>query len=191
MKRDLLGWIALAAVVVGLVGFRIHRVREREASAGGPPFTLTDARTGQPFTDQTLLGTPTALFFGFTACPDVCPTTLATATRWLAALGPDGARLRFAFVTVDPERDTVERMKQYVTAFDPRIVGLVGTRAETDRVIARFGVFANKVPHADTYTYDHTALVLMVDARGVSVGTVDHDESDEVVLGKLRGLIAR
>jgi len=157
-----IGWAALGVAMLGVVGWRLHRVVNLEPDQGAP-FALVDARSGLPFTEATLYGTPTALFFGFTSCPEVCPTTLARAKGHLDALGPEAPGLRFVFVTVDPERDTPHKLAAYLGAFDPRIVGLTGSRSEVDKAMKRFGIFAQKVEHGDTYSYDHTALVLLID----------------------------
>ncbi len=181
--------VALAVIVAGgLIALRA--TRDGPAPDPGPPFALVDARTGQPFTEQTLFGAPAAIFFGFTHCPDVCPTSLATASRWMKALGDDADDLRVLFITVDPERDTAEKMAAYVTGFGAPIIGLTGPRAEVDRAIKRFGVIAQKVPQGESYTYDHTALLVLIDRAGQITGTVDpHDDADELAVGKLRALV--
>jgi len=190
MNLRVAGYVALGLAAVALIAARIQGL-ESPTEDHGPPFALVDARTGQPFTQDTLYGQPTAMFFGFTSCPEICPTTLARITTYVKKLGRDADKIRFAFVTVDPERDTAERMKAYVEAFSPRIVGLTGTRAEIDRTIARFGVFAKKIPSGDDYTYDHTAVLLLVDRAGMTTGTADpHDAPEDEVMTKLRGLIA-
>ena len=186
-SKVLLG--ALAAVgVVGLLfiaGGKLlgHRTVER-------PFRMTETRTGQPFTEQSLAGQPTALFFGFTSCPEVCPTALATVGRWLKALGPDANGLRVLFVSVDPERDTPELMEKYLGGFDPRIGGLWGPRSETDRIEAAFDIVARRVPSGNSYAFDHTALVLLFNRQGQHVDSVDFEDPQEKVLGKLRAVMA-
>lgn len=184
--------MALAAVlVVGITLVVWSKSGDRPAGTGGP-FSLVDARTGKPFTDRDLAGKPAALFFGFTHCPDVCPTALVTASEWLKALGPQAAALRFVFVTVDPERDTPDQMARYLQAFDPRIVGLTGSRAEVDAMIEAYGVFAEKRPGSgEAYSYDHTALIFLVDARGELVGSLDFEQPQDVALARLRELIAQ
>jgi len=183
-------WIAAAlALSVGLGALLWLRGARSESSARA--FSLIDAKSGQRFTDQDLRGEPAALFFGFTHCPDVCPTALSVAGRWLKALGGHGDQLRFVFMTVDPERDTQQSMAQYLRAFDPRIVGLTGTRAEIDRVIEGYQVHAQKVPSpsGEGYAYDHTALILLYDASGRFSGTLDFEDPEDAALAKLRTLI--
>ena len=182
-----------ALVAVGVTGLLFVGVGVliRQRQHAPLTFQLTDVETGQPFSEASLVGQPTALFFGFTTCPDVCPTALVTAGRWLDALGAEAAGLRFVFVTVDPERDTPEMMARYLTAFDPRISGLSGTRAQTDRIIAAYNIVATKVPSGTSYRYDHTSLILLIDRQGHMVDAVDFHDPEDKALGKLRALIKR
>ena len=132
------------------------------ASVGGP-FTLT-TQEGKPLSDTDLQGSPFLVFFGFTHCPDICPTKLFEISEALRAAG-DGAKakgLKALFITVDPERDTPDAMKSYLGSFDPRIVGLSGDRPAIDAVIKAYRAYAKKVPLKDgDYTMDHTALIYL------------------------------
>ena len=159
------------------------------ASIGGP-FRLVDQK-GTPVTEAALQGHPSALFFGFTYCPDVCPTTLADMTIWLTDLGAGGDRLKVFFVTVDPERDTQEAMAAYLEAFDPRITGLIGSRAAIDAMLKGYRVYSRKVDGTDSapYTMDHTASVYLLDDKAQFVGTVDYQEKPETALAKLKRLV--
>jgi protein SCO1 len=172
--------IALVAVVAAVVGAGIAvSLRDDAASpAAAPPpslaagtqlpkprtlqdFTLTDI-DGQPVTLATLRGQPSLLFFGFTQCPDVCPTTLAM----LASVRERArdAQLRIVLVSVDPERDTPERLGAYVRAFDPSFTGLTGTVAEVEQLARQLGVAAVRVPRpGGDYTIDHSAALLWLD----------------------------
>jgi protein SCO1/2 len=159
------------------------------AAAIGGPFSLVD-QTGAPVTEAALKGHPSAMFFGYTFCPDVCPTTLADMTLWLQELGPVGDRLKVYFVTVDPERDTPDAMAEYLQAFDPRIVGLTGDRAAVDAMLAAFRVYARKTGEdGDYYLMDHTASVYLLDENAQFVGTVDYQEAPETALAKLKRLV--
>jgi protein SCO1/2 len=154
----------------------------------GGPFTLTD-QNGNTVTEAALQGHPSALFFGYTYCPDVCPTTLADLTGWMQQLGADADRLKVYFVTVDPERDTRETMASYLQAFDPRIVGLTGSRDQVDQILKDYRVFSRKVPGADgSYTMDHTATVYLLDKTAQFVATLDYQEKPDVALQKLKRL---
>lgn len=140
------------------------------ASAVGGPFALTTAE-GKTLTDKDLRGAPFLVFFGFTHCPDICPTKLFEISEVLRAAGPKGEKLKALFVTVDPERDTAETLKSYLGSFDPRIIGLTGERAAVDAAIKAYRGYAKKVPLKDgDYTMDHTALVYLMDRNGGFVG---------------------
>jgi protein SCO1/2 len=154
----------------------------------GGPFRLT-SHEGKAFTDEDLKGKPFAVFFGFTHCPEVCPTTLYDLTQDLEALGKDADRMRVAFITVDPAQDTPELMKTYLGSFDPRIVGLTGTEEEIAAVAKAYKVYYRKVPTESGYTMDHTATILLMDSRGEFYGTSNFQESQEVRREKLRKLV--
>jgi protein SCO1/2 len=137
-------------------------------SAIGGPFKLVD-QNSKPITDQDLKGRPFLVFFGFTHCPDVCPTTLFEVSEIFRALGPDaGAKdIRALFVTVDPERDTPAVLKDYLSSFDPRVIGVTGAAAAIAAVEKAYRVYAKKVPlDGGGYTMDHTALVYLMDKDG-------------------------
>ena len=135
-------------------------------AAIGGPFQLTD-QAGQTVTDQNLKGRPTLIFFGFTHCPDVCPTSLFEISEVLKAMGTDADRVNAWFVSVDPERDTAAAMKDYLSSFDPHLKGLTGEPAAVAKVISYYRVYARKVPLKDgDYTMDHTALIYLMDRDG-------------------------
>jgi len=159
-------------------------------TAIGGPFTLTTVE-GKPFSSEMLKGRPYALFFGFTNCPDVCPTTLLEMSNALTALGPDGDRLNVLFVTVDPEHDTAEHLKTYLSAFDQRIIGLTGSADVIASVARAYHVFYEKVPTSSGYTMNHTAAVFLMDRKGALAGTTSHEESETVQHDKLRRLLSR
>jgi protein SCO1/2 len=156
----------------------------------GGPFDLID-QDGQPV-DQTMFdGKPYALFFGFTHCPEICPTSLYEMAGWIEAMGPDAEKMGFAFISVDPERDTPEVLKDYVSAFSDRIVGLTGTQEQVDTTVKSYGVLAERVPLEDgDYTMNHTASVFLMNADGSFRGTIAYGEDADVVQKKLSNLIA-
>jgi len=136
------------------------------AAAVGGPFELTD-QNGRTVTDKDFRGHPTLVFFGFTHCPDVCPTTLFEMSEVLDKLGPDAAKLSALFISVDPERDTPAAMKDYLSSFNPRLVGLTGDPAAIANVVKEYRVYVKKVPlDGGDYTMDHTALVYLMDKDG-------------------------
>jgi protein SCO1/2 len=133
----------------------------------GRELALTD-HTGKPRTLADFKGKVVAVFFGYTRCPDVCPTTLAEMKLVKERLGPDGDRLQVLFVTIDPERDTPELLAKYVPAFDPGFLGLYGNAEATAKTAKEFKVFYQKVPGSspDNYSMDHTAATFIYDPQG-------------------------
>jgi len=132
----------------------------------GGPFQLTD-QSGATVTEKSLQGHPTLIFFGFTHCPDVCPTSLFEISEVLRAMGTDADRVNAYFISVDPERDNVQAMKDYLSSFDPHLKGLTGDPAAVAKIISEYRVYAKKVPIKDgDYTMDHTALVYLMDRDG-------------------------
>jgi protein SCO1/2 len=158
-----------ASLLVGLLLllWMMGGVRGVTAPAAiGGPFQLTD-QSGTAFTDKNLEGRPSLIFFGFTHCPDVCPTSLFEISQILQAMGKDADKVNAVFVTVDPERDTAAAMKDYLSSFDPHLKGLTGDPAAVQKVITEYRVYAKKVPLKDgDYTMDHTALVYLMDRDG-------------------------
>ena len=154
----------------------------------GGPFRLT-SQDGKPVSNEDLKGKPFAMFFGFTHCPEVCPTTLYDLSQDLEALGREADGLRVVFVTVDPEQDTPELMKTYLSSFDPRIVGLTGTEAEIAAAAKAYRVYYRKVPTESGYTMDHTATIFLMDGKGFFSGASNFQESADVRREKLRRLV--
>jgi protein SCO1 len=168
--RPLVIVVAFAgSLLVGLLlmSWSMGGLRSMTAPAAiGGPFQLTD-QTGQTVTDKSLKGKPTLIFFGFTHCPDVCPTSLFEISEVLKAMGKDADRVNAVFVSVDPERDTQASMKDYLSSFDPHLKGLTGDPEAVAKVISAFRVYAKKVPLKDgDYTMDHTALIYLMDRDG-------------------------
>jgi protein SCO1/2 len=135
-------------------------------SAVGGPFRLVD-QNAKPITDEDMKGHPFLVFFGFTHCPDVCPTTLFEVSEILRAAGPAAKDARALFITVDPERDTPQVLKDYLGSFDPRVIGVTGDSEAVAAVIKSYRVYAKKVPtDGGGYTMDHTAIVYLMGKDG-------------------------
>src|SRR3712207_4035501 len=168
-KRLLIPLLVFAIAALTLLTTLLLILPDAQQSAGkvpiGGPFRLT-SQEGKPFTDENLKGKPFVVFFGFTHCPEVCPTTLYDLTQDMAALGSDGQKLQAAFVTVDPARDTPELMKTYLSSFDPRIVGLTGTDEEIAAAARAYKIYYRKVPTDGGYTMDHSATLFLMDKIG-------------------------
>jgi protein SCO1 len=158
------------------------------ASIGGP-FRLA-ASDGTVVESEKLKGRPFALFFGFTNCPDVCPTSMLEVTNDLVALGDKAKDFRVYFVTVDPARDTLALLKEYTASFDPRIIGLVPKdEAELAAIARAYRAIYRKVETPSGYTMDHTATIYLMDAKGTFFGTLDTKETPAIRQAKLKRLI--
>ena len=185
--------VALAALLV-LAGCAPEGPRFKSSDVTGASFgrdfALTD-HTGKPRTLADYRGKAVVIFFGYTQCPDVCPTTLSTLAETMKMLGPDADRVQVLFVTVDPERDRQELLAEYVPAFDRRFTGLYGDAAATEKVAKEFKVFYQKVPGSrpGTYTVDHSAGSFVFDARGRARLFVKHGQGAEKLAQDLRRLI--
>lgn len=146
---------------------------------------------GRPFSSKTLTGKPYALYFGYTRCPDTCPTTLNRLVHLRRQIGLGDDSFKIIFITVDPERDGTKEVGSYQKAFGAPIIGLTGSPAQIDKVKTQYGIFSQKVPDGGgDYTVDHTATVLLFDRNGKLAGTIAPDEPDSAALGKLKNLTA-
>lgn len=161
---------AVGALLLVIAATALMPSRQPTASGGaasvGGPFRLVD-QTGATVTEADLKGKLTLIFFGFTHCPDICPTSLFEMSEILAALGPDASKVQAMFVTVDPERDTPEVMKAYLSSFNPQVKGLSGTPEQIDSMKRAYRVYSKKVPlDGGDYTMDHTAVIYLMDKSG-------------------------
>lgn len=176
----ILGLSALVVVETGSAG-DMRRI--------GGPFAMAEM-TGQPVTGADLRGKPTALFFGYTRCPAFCPVTLQVLTDVLGRMGADAERVNVVFVTVDPDRDTPDAMRQYLGSFDPHIRGFVGTEAQLADMAKAFKVQYRRVPlDGGDYTMDHTTAVILLDARGRFAGTATSNDDEAALRARLESLV--
>jgi protein SCO1/2 len=175
----------LVGLVVMLSAFGGMRSVATTAAIGGP-FQLTD-QSGQIVTEKALEGRPTLIFFGFTHCPDVCPTSLFEMSEVLHAMGSDADRVNAYFISVDPERDNEAAMKDYLSSFDPHLKGLTGDPEVVAKVLSEYRVYAKKVPLKDgDYTMDHTALVYLMDRDGKFVAPFNLKRTPEEAAADLK-----
>ncbi|MCA0275312.1 MAG: SCO family protein [Proteobacteria bacterium] len=187
MRTILAGILVLMAAGVGWLTFDWYQ-KQNTAQAFGAPFVLVDQK-GQEITEAAFRGQPSAVFFGFTHCPEVCPTTLFELDGWLKQLGDEGKNIRAYFVSVDPERDTAEVMNSYVTNVSDRITGITGTPEKIAAMTKAFGIYSKKVPtEGGDYTMDHTASVLLLNSKGDFFGTIAYEENPTAALAKLKRL---
>ncbi|MDQ0327057.1 protein SCO1/2 [Rhodopseudomonas julia] len=190
-------WLLVAGVVAILAVSAVFAVlltppERLQQSVGvaaiGGPFTLVDEE-GRTVTAEDFRGKPTVIYFGFTFCPDVCPTTLYELSGLIKRLGDDAEKLNFVFVSVDWERDGPEKMKDYVSAFDPHIRGLSGNEQQIEEIAKAYKIYYKKVPTEDgDYTIDHTASVYLMDQDGKFVGTLNYGEDSDSMFAKLKRL---
>jgi protein SCO1/2 len=179
---------AIALSVAGIVALTPETPHAPAPAAIGGPFAL-ETGDGRKITDQDLRGAPFLVFFGYAHCPDVCPTTLFQISEILRALGPE-AKIKALFITVDPERDTPASMQDYVSSFDPRIIGLSGDRAAIDRVLAAYRVYARKAPgKSGDYAMDHSALVYLMDRNGLFLRAFNVERPPAQAAGELKALL--
>ena len=183
-------WGAVVVVAVGATALFLLRPPTAPLAVTGKPFTL-ESTAGDSFTQESLKGTPSLVFFGYTYCPDVCPTTLAESAVWKSELGLDNAELRTIFVTVDPERDTKDVLTQYLSYY-PGVIGLVGTPEQTEAAKASFGAMSEKTAPDESgfYLVNHTASVFLIDANGRFEGTIAYGEAKDTAVAKIKKLLA-
>jgi protein SCO1/2 len=193
--RTIRTWLWVAVVALALTaGVGALLLRQQQPAAGGfgvADFDLVDHH-GNPVDETVFAGHPSALFFGFTHCPEVCPTTMAEMASWFEALGDEGKDLRAYFVSIDPERDTPTMLGDYVSWVSDRITGITGTPEEIDKIAKAWGVYYKRIPlEGGDYTMDHTASVFLLDASGAFQGTIAYREDQATALSKLRNLLGK
>jgi protein SCO1/2 len=190
-------WILVALAIVGTAALlliprgtaEVPATQMATQTSFAGPFTLVGG-DGKPFSSVQLAGKPYAIYFGFTNCGDVCPTTLARLVKLRQQAG-DADALNIVFVTIDPARDGPKEVGQYAGLFNSPIIGLTGASAQIDRVKKQYGIFAQPSAHPmPGKEMEHTATVLLFDDQGKPAGTIATDESDSAALGKLKRLTA-
>jgi cytochrome oxidase Cu insertion factor (SCO1/SenC/PrrC family) len=180
MKALLGVWIA---VLLGAAGWIAWDAWQGKQPGIGGPFALTD-QNGKTVTADSLKGKPTLIYFGYTFCPDVCPTSLLLMETAIDKLGSDAAKkVNLVFITVDPERDTQEVIKGYVPNFGPTFIGLTGTPAQVEQVTRAYRVYSQKVPGKDgaPYLMDHSSIVYLLDRNGRFVTHFTHEAKAETI----------
>lgn len=187
MRYLLYALLFLVAGATGLLAFSWFKTMSGEEPYG-VAFELVD-QTGKTFTEKELRAAPAAIFFGFTHCPEVCPTTLFELDGWLKQLGPDGEKIKAYFVSVDPQRDTPEVMNMYVSNVSKRITGVTGDPAKVAAMTKGYNIYVKKIDADDgNYNMDHTASVILLDKGGGFAGTIAYQESAETAVAKLKRL---
>lgn len=178
----------VALIIAGLAYVTLAQPIKPNPLEFGGSFEL-QASSGRTITRASLTGKPYALFFGFTNCPDVCPSTMMDLARLMEAVGDKAKDFHPYFISVDPSRDTPELLKTYLTAFDPRIIGLTGSEADINAVVKSFKIYRKKNGTGEHYSYDHTSSVLLFAANGELAGTISVTEPFEDQRKKLERLL--
>ncbi len=187
MRSILVGILAVMAAGIGFLTFQWYE-QQNARKAFGVPFELVD-QNGKKITEAAFKGGPRVVFFGFTHCPEVCPTTLFELDGWLDQLGDEGKDIKAYFVSIDPERDTPEVMKTYLGNFSDRITGITGAPDKVAAMAKGFSIYVRKVELDDGgYTMDHTASVLLLDSDGDFFGTIAYEENRDTAVAKLKRL---
>jgi protein SCO1/2 len=180
-----------AALVTAVILFSLLRPlakQQTESVPIGGPFELVD-QDGTNVTDRTFAGKPSAVFFGYTSCPDACPTTLSDLSTWLNAIGSDADKLNVLFISVDPERDTPAHLKEYLSSFDPRIRGLTGTEEQIATVAREYRAYYKRIPLEEgIYAMDHAVVIYLMDRAGRFVNPISLQTDDKVAIERLRQL---
>lgn len=184
-------WGLAMLALIAVLWFQFFGSQPQQAmtdTLGQGDYRLT-ATDGTTFTEDTLTGAPSAVFFGFTHCPEVCPTTLGDVATWQEDLAADGKRLRVFFITVDPERDTTDVLDDYVS-WIPGVTGVSGSPEEIAKAITAFRIYARKVPlEGGGYTMDHSASVLLFDRNGRLFEPIGYQEGYDRAIEKIRRLM--
>ncbi len=184
-------WAAAAIAAAVLAGLLYFGAGGSQATVIGGPFRLKD-QNGQIVDSATLKGKPYAIFFGFTHCPEICPTTMTDMAALMGKLGDEAKGFRIYFVSVDPERDTPDKLRNYLSSFEPHVVGLTGTPEEIAAVAKEFRVYYRKVPlDGGDYTMDHSAFVYLMGKDGGFRNVIGYQEKPDRALEKLKTLIER
>ncbi len=197
-QARILAWLLVALATIGILALYLlssQTAQRAESSAGpvktrfGGPFTLIGA-DGKPFSSQALAGKPYALYFGFTRCGDVCPTTLSRMVKLRREAANDES-MRIVFVTIDPANDGPKQVGQYASLFKAPIIGLTGSQTQIQQVKRQFGIYAQPVPNAPMgKNMEHTAIVLLFDRNGQFVGTISPDEPAADARSKIKKLVS-
>ena len=183
------GAAGASVIAAGIIfGQLIKHSSELDPISIGGAFELVD-HEGRTVTDKTFLGRPSVIFFGYTSCPDICPTALMDLSNWLKALGSSADKLNILFISIDPQRDTPAQLRGFLSSFDPHIHGLTGTNEQIAAVATEFRVYYKRVDERDgSYTMDHTGAIYLMDKTGHFVAPLSFQTEDSVAIERLRSL---
>ncbi|MDZ7823213.1 MAG: SCO family protein [Ahrensia sp.] len=182
---------AILIALIGAIGFVLYQYNTKVTAEAqyGVPFNLVTAK-GDAITEAAFKGQPTALFFGFTNCPEICPTTLFELDSWFKELGTDSDKIKSYFITIDPERDTPEILGDYVASVTNRVEAISGNPDQVRAMASGFGVYYKRLElEGGDYTMDHTASVFLLDKNGAFRSTIAYGENSDTAVQKLRNLV--
>lgn len=184
-------WSAAALAAVAFAGLMYFTSGGPHAPAIGGPFRLK-SQTGEVVDSAALKGKPYAIFFGFTHCPEICPTTMVDMAALMAKLGDEAKGFKIYFVSVDPERDTPDVLRNYLSSFEPHVIGLTGAPDEIADIARKFRIYYRKVPlDGGDYTMDHSAFVYLMGKDGGFRNVIGYQEKPDRALEKLKTLIEK
>jgi len=186
-------WGLIIIIGIGATLYTLYQQTQPKSSASvqfGGDFTMQNAAGGE-FTQANFVGKPTMLFFGYTFCPDVCPTTLYEATTWRNELNLTGEDVQIVFMSVDPKRDTAEALSDYLGSFGDDLIGLTGTEEQVNATKKTFGILGEIVntDGASDYLINHTATLFLLDDKGHLFGTVGYGEAKDSAMAKVKRLM--
>ena len=170
--------------------FKINELPKKNSLSFREPFNLI-SHEGKSISEKVFTLRPTILFFGFTNCPEVCPTTLYEISSWIKELELSNNQIQVLFITLDPNRDTVPKLDEYLSNFDEKFVGLTGNEKDIIELAKTWGIYRKVVLIDDDYTIDHTSTIFLINKSQTIKGTIAYREASEVAVSKIRNLIKR
>ena len=168
--------------------FKINELPKKNSLSFEEPFNLI-SHEGKSVSDKVFTLKPTILFFGFTNCPEVCPTTLYEISSWIEELNLSNKQIQILFITLDPNRDTVSKLNGYLSNFDERFLGLTGKEEDIIKLSNAWGIYRKIVPMDDDYSIDHTSTIFLINKDQTIKGTIAYREASEVATSKIKNLI--
>jgi protein SCO1/2 len=175
---------ALTITCVSLIIYFLNIANQNNHQLNLKPALKFNLQThnGKNISEKDLIGSPSIIFFGFTYCPDICPSSLMLLSNLIDELKKDQKKIKYYFVTVDPERDTQESLKKYLSNFNANITGVLGKPSELKKLYQSFDIYAEKVKLKKSYTIDHTASFILLDSKARKVGTMIHEGFKELIV---------
>ena len=194
MKNKLLKSIIFSTILLFCLAcfmfFKINELPKKNSLSFKEPFNLI-SHEGKSISEKVLASKPTVLFFGFTNCPEVCPTTLYEISSWIKELELSNNQIQVLFITLDPNRDTAPKLDEYLSNFEEKFIGLTGDEKDITELAKAWGIYRKFVPIDDDYTIDHTSTIFLINKDKTIMGTIAYREASEVAISKIRNLIKK